>query len=81
MAVGHSILDTVTCASPHPQRRAHSEAPSDTLGTSTQLRAQRNLSGRRLSAWLSHMTVSERETPRPLLTPGEILQLPAAMPW
>jgi type IV secretion system protein VirD4 len=51
---------------------------SDTLGTSTQLRAQRNLSGRRLSAWLSHMTVSEQETPRPLLTPGEILQLPAS---
>jgi type IV secretion system protein VirD4 len=50
---------------------------SDTLGTATQLRAQRNLSGRRLSAWLSHMTVSEQETPRPLLTPGEILQLPA----
>jgi type IV secretion system protein VirD4 len=50
---------------------------SDALGTATQLRAQRNLSGRRLSAWLSHMTVSEQETPRPLLTPGEILQLPA----
>jgi len=48
---------------------------SDALGTATQLRAQRNLSGKRLSAWLSHTTVSEQETPRPLLTPGEVLQL------
>jgi type IV secretion system protein VirD4 len=48
---------------------------SDTLGTATELRALKNLSGRRLAAWLSHTSVSEQETPRALLTVGEILQL------
>ena len=47
------------------------------LGTATEERNQRNFSGRRFSAWLSHMTISHQETARPLLTPGEILQLPA----
>jgi type IV secretion system protein VirD4 len=76
--VNHSILDNChvrVAFTPNDERTA--KRLSDTLGTATQLRAQRNLSGRRLSAWLSHMTVSEQETPRPLLTPGEILQLPA----
>jgi type IV secretion system protein VirD4 len=75
----HSILDNChvrVAFTPNDERTA--KRLSDALGTSTQLRAQRNLSGRRLSAWLSHMTVSEQETPRPLLTPGEILQLPAS---
>jgi hypothetical protein len=49
---------------------------SDALGTATEERHQRNLSGRRFSAWLSHTTSSHQETARPLLTPGEILQLP-----
>ena len=49
---------------------------SDALGTATEQRHQRNLSGRRFSAWLSHTTISHQETARPLLTPGEILQLP-----
>jgi type IV secretion system protein VirD4 len=74
----HSILDNChvrVAFTPNDERTA--KRLSDALGTSTQLRAQRNLSGRRLSAWLSHMTMSEQETPRPLLTPGEILQLPA----
>ncbi len=48
---------------------------SDALGTATEERHQRNLSGRRFSAWLSHTTISHQETARPLLTPGEILQL------
>jgi len=48
---------------------------SDTLGTATELRALKNLSGRRFAAWLSHTSVSEQETPRALLTVGEILQL------
>ncbi len=50
---------------------------SDTLGTMTELRAQRNLAGHRLSPWLTRLAVAEQETPRPLLTAGEILQLPA----
>jgi type IV secretion system protein VirD4 len=50
---------------------------SDALGTMTELRAQRNLAGHRLSPWLTRLAVAEQETPRPLLTAGEILQLPS----
>ncbi|MGB8842920.1 MAG: conjugal transfer protein TraG [Aliidongia sp.] len=51
---------------------------SDALGTATELRAQRNYAGHRLAPWLSHMMVSRQETARPLLTPGEVMQLPPA---
>ncbi|HEY5237374.1 MAG TPA: conjugal transfer protein TraG [Rhizomicrobium sp.] len=50
---------------------------SDALGTTTELRAQRNYAGHRLSPWLGHVMVSRQETARQLLTPGEIMQLPA----
>jgi type IV secretion system protein VirD4 len=49
---------------------------SDALGTSTELRAMRNYAGSRLAPWLPHMMVSRQETARPLLTPGEVMQLP-----
>jgi len=49
---------------------------SDALGTTTELRAQRNYAGHRLSPWLGHLMVSRQETARSLLTPGEIMQLP-----
>ena len=49
---------------------------SDALGTATELRAQRNYAGHRLSPWLGHLMVSRQETARPLLTPGEAMQLP-----
>lgn len=48
---------------------------SDSLGTKTQLRAQKNYTGHRLAPWLSHMMVSRQETQRQLLTPGEVMQL------
>jgi type IV secretion system protein VirD4 len=51
---------------------------SDALGTATELRAQRNYAGNRLSPWLGHVMVSRQETARPLLTPGEVMQLPPA---
>ena len=51
---------------------------SDALGTSTELRAQRNYAGHRLAPWLAHVMVSRQETARPLLTPGEVMQLPAS---
>ena len=51
---------------------------SDALGTATELRAQRNYAGHRLAPWLAHVMVSRQETARPLLTPGEVMQLPAA---
>ncbi|MCA6113043.1 conjugal transfer protein TraG [Bradyrhizobium cenepequi] len=49
---------------------------SDALGTATELRAQRNYAGHRLAPWLGHVMVSRQETARPLLTPGEVMQLP-----
>jgi len=49
---------------------------SDALGTATELRSQRNYAGHRLSPWLGHLMISRQETARPLLTPGEIMQLP-----
>ncbi|MFG1360127.1 MULTISPECIES: conjugal transfer protein TraG [Xanthobacter] len=49
---------------------------SDALGTATEMRAMRNYAGHRLSPWLGHLMVSRQETARPLLTPGEIMQLP-----
>jgi type IV secretion system protein VirD4 len=51
---------------------------SDALGTATELRAMRNYAGHRLSPWLGHVMVSRQETARPLLTPGEVMQLPPA---
>ncbi len=74
--VNHAILDNChvrVAFAPNDERAA--KRLSDALGTATELRAQTNLSGKRLSAWLSHVSMSEQETPRPLLTPGEILQL------
>jgi type IV secretion system protein VirD4 len=74
----HAILDNChvrVAFAPNDERTA--KRLSDALGTATQLRAQRNLSGKRLSAWLPHTTISEQETARPLLTPGEVLQLAA----
>ena len=50
---------------------------SDSLGTATELRAQRNYAGHRLAPWLAHVMVSRQETARQLLTPGEVMQLPA----
>jgi len=49
---------------------------SDALGTATELRAQKNYAGHRLAPWLPHVMVSRQETARPLLTPGEVMQLP-----
>ena len=49
---------------------------SETLGTATELKSQRNYAGHRLAPWLGHLMVSRQETARPLLTPGEVMQLP-----
>lgn len=50
---------------------------SDALGAKTELRAMKNYAGHRLAPWLSHVMVSRQETARQLLTPGEVMQLPA----
>jgi len=51
---------------------------SDALGTATEMRDSTNYAGHRLSPWLGHLMVSRQETARPLLTPGEVMQLPPA---
>jgi type IV secretion system protein VirD4 len=73
----HSILDNchvrITFAT-NDERTAR--RISEMLGTATELRAQRNYAGHRLAPWLGHLMVSRQETARPLLTPGEAMQLP-----
>lgn len=51
---------------------------SDALGTATELRDSTNYAGHRLAPWLGHLMVSRQETARPLLTPGEVMQLSPA---
>ena len=51
---------------------------SDSLGTATEMRDSTNYAGHRLAPWLGHLMVSRQETARPLMTPGEIMQLPPA---
>ncbi|PLP98003.1 conjugal transfer protein TraG [Cupriavidus pauculus] len=73
----HSILDNchvrVTFAT-NDERTAR--RISETLGTATESRVQRNYGGHRLAPWLGHLMLSRQETARPLLTPGEVMQLP-----
>jgi type IV secretion system protein VirD4 len=59
-----------------PTTNAPPSASRMRSGTATELRAQRNYAGHRLAPWLGHLMVSRQETARPLLTPGEVMQLP-----
>lgn len=73
----HSILDNChvrVAFATNDERTA--KRISEALGTATELRAQRNYAGHRLAPWLGHLMVSRQETARPLLTPGEVMQLP-----
>jgi type IV secretion system protein VirD4 len=75
--LNHSLLDNChvrVAFAPNDERTA--KRLSDALGTATELRSLQNLSGKRSALWLSNVAVSKQETPRPLLTPGEVLQLP-----
>src|SRR5207244_3830657 len=47
----------------------------DVLAPATERRVIKNYPGHRLSPWLGHLIVSRHETSRPLLTPGEVMQL------
>jgi type IV secretion system protein VirD4 len=74
----NAILDNChvrVCFATNDERTA--KRVSDALGTATELRAMKNYAGHRLSPWLGHLMVSRQETARPLLTPGEVMQLPA----
>jgi type IV secretion system protein VirD4 len=73
----NAILDNChvrVCFATNDERTA--KRISDALGTATELRAMKNYAGHRLSPWLGHLMVSRQETARPLLTPGEVMQLP-----
>jgi type IV secretion system protein VirD4 len=77
--VNHAILDNChvrVAFATNDERTA--KRISDALGTATELRAQRNYAGHRLAPWLGHLMVSRQESARPLLTPGEVMQLPPA---
>lgn len=50
---------------------------SDMLGVTTEIHQQVNYTGGRLAGWLGHVMVSNQETSRPLMTPGEVRELPA----
>jgi type IV secretion system protein VirD4 len=72
----HAILDNChirIAFSTNDERTA--KRVSDALGTATEMRAMKNYAGHRLSPWLGHVMVSRQETSRPLLTPGEVMQL------
>ncbi len=49
---------------------------SEALGTATEIREHRSFSGERSSFFLDRVSVSTQISPRPLLTPGEVMQLP-----
>jgi len=51
---------------------------SDMVGTMTVHREARSYTGNRLTFVLPRVTASEQDSARPLLTPDEILRLPAA---
>lgn len=73
----NAILDNChvrVCFATNDERTAR--RISESLGTATETRAMRNYAGHRLSPWLGHLMVSRSETARPLLTQGEIMQLP-----
>ena len=73
----NSILDNChvrVCFATNDERTA--KRVSDALGIATELRAMKNYAGHRLSPWLGHLMVSRQETSRPLLTTGEVMQLP-----
>jgi len=73
----NSILDNChvrVCFATNDERTA--KRVSDALGMATELRAMKNYAGFRLSPWLGHLMVSRQETARPLLTAGEVMQLP-----
>lgn len=78
-AYGHNnaILDNChvrVAFAPNDERTA--KRLSESLGVATEVRASRSYGGDRLSLWLQHVNVSQQAAPRPLLTPGEVMQLP-----
>ena len=61
-----------------PNTEDGGERISKALGISTQIHQQKNYTGHRLSPWLGHVMLSDQETARALMTPGEVAALPAS---
>ena len=75
----NSILDNChVCVAFATNDERTAKRLSDAIGSTTEMRAMRNYAGHRLAPWLSHVMVSRQETARQLITPGEIMQLPAS---
>src|SRR5258708_615866 len=76
--INNSILDNchvrVSFATNDERNASGSLTPSV---TATEIRDAKNYAGHRLSPWLGHLMVTRQETARPLLTPGEVMQLPS----
>ncbi|HXQ29450.1 MAG TPA: IncP-type conjugal transfer protein TraG [Gemmatimonadales bacterium] len=73
----HSIVDNCqvrTFFTPNDIETA--QEISTMLGMKTEVHQQKMYTGHRLSPWLAHVMVSDQETARPLLTPGEVLTFP-----
>jgi type IV secretion system protein VirD4 len=60
-----------------PNTDETAERISKMLGVTTEIHQQTNYTGGRLHGWLGHVMVSNQETSRPLLTAGEVRELPA----
>jgi type IV secretion system protein VirD4 len=74
----HAIFDHChvrVAFAPNDDRTAKRIA--DLLGTTTELRQSRQHSGDRFGLFLDRTSISSMEVGRPLLTPGEVMQLPA----
>lgn len=72
-----SILDNChvrVAFAPNDERTA--QRLSEALGVATEVRPHRSYGGDRMALWLDHVSVSQQATARPLLTPGEVMQLP-----
>lgn len=52
------------------------EVISRMLGQKTEVHQQKNYAGHRLAPWLGHVMVADQETARPLMTAGEVMELP-----
>lgn len=49
---------------------------SESLGTTTETKQQKNYAGHRLAPWLGHIMISDQEQKRELLTADEVTRLP-----
>lgn len=75
--VKNSILDNTHVRVFYaPNTIETAELVSKMLGQKTEVHQQKNYAGNRLAPWLGHVMVSDQETARPLLTPGEVMELP-----